>query len=200
VGGSDDSDVDRTTDVVTDGHHGLLLDNAEQFALELRAELTDFIEEEGSTVGGADETERIAAGTGESAFYVAEEFAFEQRITQGGTIDGNEGFVGPERVIVDVSGEHFLTRTGFTQNHDGRLAERDALGDALQVNHNARFADQFTRGGERFKSDIHTSSSCHNVTPVKISIPSTGSESTAPYQNGNISFGISKKNFGDNGM
>ncbi len=67
------------------------------------------------------------AGAGEGAVLVSEERALHQTFGQRAAIDGDEGFVGPVRAIVDGLGEEFLAGAAFADEDYGGLGFGRAL-------------------------------------------------------------------------
>ena len=118
VGGGNHADVHRTGPEITDGNDALFLKNAQELGLKMEAEFTDFVEEEGPTIGGANEAKRIAGSASEGSLYVAEQLALEQRVAEGGAIDRDKGLLGARRIAVDESREHFLAAARLSQDHD----------------------------------------------------------------------------------
>ena len=55
---------------------------------------------------------------GETAFLMSEQFAFQEVFRDGGTIDGQEGLLAAWAVLIDGSGNEFLTRAAFPRYQD----------------------------------------------------------------------------------
>ncbi len=93
IGSGDDADIGLDIANTAEAPDDLVIEDAEELGLEKRGQLANFIEEEGAAVGDFKETAFEAAGIGEGAFFVAEEFGLHEGFRDGGPIDGDEGLV-----------------------------------------------------------------------------------------------------------
>src|ERR1041385_6585364 len=82
--------VDLDLIVAANRTHFFFLQRAEQLGLHLERQFADFVEKDGARVRRLEESLLGFDGSGESAFLVAEEFAFDQRRHQGAAIDSDE--------------------------------------------------------------------------------------------------------------
>ena len=89
--------------VGTDADDLLVLQDREQLDLQGQGQVADLVEEQGAPGGDFKAAGAVAAGVGEGAFDVAEEFALEQGFAQGTHIDGDENLVGARRAAVDLA-------------------------------------------------------------------------------------------------
>ena len=71
----------------------------------------------------------IGHGTGEAAFRMAEELAFEELRGDGRHVDGDEGFAGPWTEPVDGAGEQFFPGPRFAEHKD----RQRRLGPFLEI-------------------------------------------------------------------
>ena len=71
----------------------------------------------------------IGHGTGEAAFRMAEEFAFEKLRRDGRHVDGDEGLAGPWTEPVDGAGEQFFPCSRFAEHKD----RQRRLGPFLEI-------------------------------------------------------------------
>src|SRR4029077_8134254 len=108
VGGGDDADVDGEGAGLAERGDFTRLEESQQLRLEVEAEFSDFVEEEGAFTGGADQAELVAVGAGEGAAAVAEELAFQQIARDGGAIEGDEGLGGAVGEFMNGAGENLL--------------------------------------------------------------------------------------------
>jgi hypothetical protein len=74
--GGDDPNIDFAWAVFTDDVHLIFLHHSQNLFLELRLEIADFVEENGSSVGGFEFAALAGGGAGESSLAVSEEFRF----------------------------------------------------------------------------------------------------------------------------
>ena len=87
VGGGEDAGVDADFGVGADALEAAILGDAQEFGLEGRGQLGDFIQENGAAVGHLEAANALGDGAGEGALFVAEEFAFQQVLGNGGAIE-----------------------------------------------------------------------------------------------------------------
>lgn len=66
---------------------------------------------------------------------MAEEFAFEQILGDGGAIHFNEGFVMARAVVVEEAGEEFLAGTSLTENKNATTGTGDLAALFQQLDH-----------------------------------------------------------------
>jgi hypothetical protein len=108
VRGADDAHIDRDLLTPADALDGALLQEAQQLGLQRKRQVADFVEHQGAAAGGLDLAERLLGGTGEGAFLVAEQLAFEQVLGNGGAIDGHELARLARRCLVQAARQHSL--------------------------------------------------------------------------------------------
>src|SRR5262249_42679812 len=78
VGRGNHAHVDTTVGRVTDASDGSLLQHAQQARLQLRLELADLVQEQGSLVGALECAHAITGRAGERAADVAEQLALDE--------------------------------------------------------------------------------------------------------------------------
>ena len=87
VGGGDDADIHLDGAVAADAFELALLEDAQQLGLDLRRNLADFVQQDGPAVGQFEAAFAFGQRAGERALFVAEEFAFDEVLRDGGAID-----------------------------------------------------------------------------------------------------------------
>ena len=78
---------------------------------------------------------------GERAFFVAEQFAFEQRFGNRGAVDADVIRLAPPAQMVQRAGDEFLAGAALAENQNARVGLRDGLDQFPQFPHPRRFAD-----------------------------------------------------------
>ncbi len=101
VGGEDDADIDCDGFVGADGFELSFLEDAEEFELHGGGGGVDFVEEEGSAVGGEELALFVCVGSGEGTFDMPEEFGFEECFGDGAAGEFDVGFVCSWGCLVD---------------------------------------------------------------------------------------------------
>ncbi len=135
VGGRDQADIDLDRLRAADAIDLAFLNRAQQFRLEARMHLADFVEQQGAAMRFLEFADAAGDGAGERAFLVAEQFAFEQIFRDRGAIDRDERCLGALALAVDVAREHFLTRAALAGDEDRSLGGRDLLGETHDALH-----------------------------------------------------------------
>ena len=87
VGGGDDADVNFNLAVAAETVERLTVEYAQQLDLSLQLQLADFVKEKCALVGKFKETGLGGIGAAEGAFFVSEEFAFDEVLGKGCAID-----------------------------------------------------------------------------------------------------------------
>ena len=109
VCGADDPDIGAESLVAAHAGELAFLKDPEDFALDLKGHLSDFVEEEGALVALFKAADTLAGSTGERTLLVAEEFTFEEIVGNGRTIDGEEIFIAAGAEIMDGAGNEFFS-------------------------------------------------------------------------------------------
>ncbi len=110
----DHPEVDRHRLRPSDGDDGALFQDAKQLALERFAHVADLVEQDGSALGGTEESERGVGGAGEGPGLVAEKLALQQGFVDSGAVDADEGATGSLRLSVNRAGDQLFARPGLT--------------------------------------------------------------------------------------
>src|SRR5260370_32791884 len=90
IGCSDDPHIREPRPVLAHALVTLLLQDAEQFALQFQGDFSDFIEENRPSVGRLETSGAVFDGPRKSTARVAEEFAFIQLFRDGAAIDPDQ--------------------------------------------------------------------------------------------------------------
>lgn len=96
VGSRNNANVDLDIFVAPQAVERLFVQHPKEFDLVVEPQFPDLVEEEGSAVCGFEFAGTGLTGAGESAFFVTEEFAFDQVFRHRPAVDGDKGAVGPD--------------------------------------------------------------------------------------------------------
>jgi hypothetical protein len=88
--------------------------------------LGDLVEEERSAAGLFDEPGAVPIGAGVGTAYAPQELGLQQRLGQGGAVEGDEGAGVPSAVPVDRLGDEFLSGSTLALHQDVGVRVRDA--------------------------------------------------------------------------
>ena len=89
VGGGDEADVDAQFLRAADARERAVLQKPQQLGLKRLAHVGDFVEKNRAAVGLLDAAGFLFDRAGERAFFVAEQFAFQQRLGNGRAVDAD---------------------------------------------------------------------------------------------------------------
>src|SRR5262249_26338853 len=129
-----DPHVDPARPAVADRHDLALLEDAEELRLHRRRHLADLVEEDRALLGGLEESPPVLRRAGKGPAAMAEELTLEERLLEGGTVDGEEGSVGARALAVDRAGDELFPgpRLTLDEHRDrgggGALHETEDLG------------------------------------------------------------------------
>ena len=84
---------------------------------------------------------RCGGRAGEGAFFVAEQFAFQQVFRNGGAVDGEEGPAIALAVMIDGAGDEFLAGAAFAGDQGRGVAAGELADDFENVLHGLAAAD-----------------------------------------------------------
>src|SRR5213593_2758730 len=101
IGRSDDPHIREPRPVLAHALVTLLLQDAEQFALQFQRNLSDFIEENGPSFSRLETSGAVLDRPGKSTARVPKEFAFIQLFWDGGAIDADQRLVLAPAASVD---------------------------------------------------------------------------------------------------
>ena len=113
VGGAQDAAVRLHLALAADAEELLLLQDVEQFRLQVQVHLADLVEEDGAALRHLEAAVLAAVGAGERPLLEAEQLALEQLPRQGGAVDLDERLVRPSGRLVKSLGDQFLAGAAF---------------------------------------------------------------------------------------
>ena len=120
----------------------LLFQHAQQFGLQHQRNLADFVQEQRAFVGQFEDAALLRARVRESALFVAEQLAFQQRFRNRRAVDGDERLGLPQALVVQRLGDQVLAGAVFAFQQDGSgLAGRYAPHEIQHFAHARRFGD-----------------------------------------------------------
>src|SRR6266853_2772845 len=146
VGGRHNAHVHFDLLITAYGADFFLLEKAQEFGLHLERKLADLVEKNGSGVGRLQQALLGTKSTGESAFFVAEQFAFDEGWDERSAVYGNKGKVGHGAAEVKGAGDQFLAGSAFAGNQDGGARVFEAGNEAQDVLNAGGIADDTVDG------------------------------------------------------
>ena len=97
----------------------LLLDQAQDLGLQRQRQVADLVQEQRAVVGHLGLAHLAPARAGEGALLVAEQLVLEQRLGDGGAVDGHEGALGAVGELVQRAGQQLLAGAALAQQQHG---------------------------------------------------------------------------------
>ena len=98
----------RAVQLATDPGIATCLDNPQEAHLHFGRHLGDLIEKQRSALGTLETSAMRLCGSGERAFFVAEELGLDEIGGNGAAVDGDKGRAGVRTAVVNRTGDHFL--------------------------------------------------------------------------------------------
>ena len=151
MGGRDNAHVNRAEFGGTHGLDFAFLQGAQQLGLHIERHFADFVEEERAAVGRFEQPLLGLHGPGESAFDVSEEFRFDQRRNDRGTIDRNKGTFAARTGKMHGARDEFLAGAAFAEDQHGIIARADFFNHAVDAQHFFRDPDKIAKSEARME-------------------------------------------------
>ena len=148
VGGADHAHFHFLVFLGADAAELAVLQQLQQLGLQAQVELGDFVEKEGAAMGHFHAPRLRSVGAGEGAFFVSEEFAFQQRAGDRRTIDFDERTAPPRRKPVDHTGDDVFAGAAFALNQNRNVGAGDFVQAVAQRLHDLR-ATEYDRFGRK---------------------------------------------------
>ena len=117
----------------------------QQAGLQIELHVTDFIQEQGTTIGLLETPTAHGLCACESTTLVAKEFAFQQIFGNSCGVDGHKRAIGTLRMFVQSSGNQLFARTRLAGDHHGDIALAQATNGAKHILHGRCLAQHFRR-------------------------------------------------------
>src|SRR3974390_237661 len=142
VGGGEDAHVHGGFAFGSEPAQLAVFENAQELGLSSNRHLTDFVEQKGAAFGQFEAARAAFEGASEGAFFMAENFAFNESLRDGRAIDGDErpALAGAKRV--DGARNQFLAGAAVSRNQYGGGAGRNHFDETEDLLHDLRGADQ----------------------------------------------------------
>src|SRR5262249_47266948 len=114
----------------------------QQLCLQRHRELADLVEENRSVVRVLEQADFGVGCTSEGTPRVPEELAFEERLDNRRTVDGDELLIAPWPQPVERFCDEFLASTGLSGDEDGPRVRSKAAHGVEQLLHGGASADE----------------------------------------------------------
>ena len=150
MGGGDDAHVHLHGVVAADPVELPLGNHPQQADLAVGGHVADFVQKQGAAVGLFEAADPSAGSAGEGAFFVAEQFGFDQFIGDGGDVQGHEGLLGAGAVPVQRIGHQLLAGAGGTVDQHRDVGGGQPADGAKNLLHGRRLAENLLVRGGRF--------------------------------------------------
>jgi hypothetical protein len=119
-----------------------ILQHAQQLDLHVVRHVADLVEKQGAAVGFLEAPRALDMGAGEAAFFMAEQFGFDEVAGNGAAIDGDAGGPGARAGGVDGARDHFLAAAGRAGDDHGGIGGADLRDLGAHFAHHRAVADQ----------------------------------------------------------
>ncbi len=120
--GGDDAHVDLYRLIAANRFDFTLVEeDAQQLRLGGKRELSDFIEEQNTSVGGFEFSLMVGGSTREGPFLVTEQLALDEIFRDAAAIHSDHGSARPRTEVMDEFCEVFLTAAGFAEEQNVKI-------------------------------------------------------------------------------
>src|SRR5581483_4520345 len=123
----------------------LSVQHATPLEVKLRRDVADFVEKQASLVRQLEASDPAREGAGKRAFFVAEQFAFQESQRNRRAVDFDEGLVPPRAEIMERPREELFARAGLAGDKHGRVGGRNGLDLFQGALENAALADDLVK-------------------------------------------------------
>ena len=138
VGGADHAQVELDRLLAADPLDLVLLERAQDLALQVHRQITDLVEEERPAVGQLELAQLLLVGAGERAALVAEQLALDQVGRNRRQVHRHERTGLAIAAGVDVARQHFLAGAGLAADQHRHRLGRDLVAHLHHAAHPAR--------------------------------------------------------------
>ena len=138
VGGGEHTHVDCGFHFASQAAQLVIFEHTQQFCLRSHGHLANFVEQDRAAFGQLEAAGAPFQRSGEGAFFVAEDLAFDQRFGNGCAVDGDERPVAARTQLMNSAGDEFLASAAGSGNQHGRGAGRNQFDEAKNLLHLAR--------------------------------------------------------------
>ena len=141
VGRGDQAHIDLLRLHRTYAAYLAFLQHTQQSSLGFQRQFANFIEEQRTAIGGLHQAGAPGAGAGERAFFVAEQFGFDQRFGDGRAVHRDHRCLGPARQVVQGAGHQLFTGARLALDQHIGVGWGDFADLAVHVLHGLARAD-----------------------------------------------------------
>ena len=132
VGGCDHTHIDWHFTRSANGQDAALLQDPQQLDLHVHRQIADFVQKQGAAMGQLETTKAVGNSTGEGAFAVAKQLAFDQLTRDGPAVDGHKGATGAGTLGMQGLGHQLFTSPAFAGDQGCGGGSRQSLDELAQ--------------------------------------------------------------------
>ena len=146
VGGGDHANIHPDQSITTHALQLALLKHPEQFGLDVRGHLADFIQQNRATVRQLETPLALGHGPGESPLLMPEELALNEVFRDRRAVHLDERPVGSGTLAVNRPGHQLLAGAALPLNQHRRLGSSDLADEVAQTLHSRAATEQLGTG------------------------------------------------------
>ena len=125
----------------------MFLQGAEKLGLQVDGQVADFVQKQRALAGGFEQTLLGMLRSGERSLDVAEQFGFDQRGNQRGTVHRGKRLILPRPGKMNRARHQFLAGAALSQDQDRIVVLRDFLDQLVHALHAGRHAHESAKTG-----------------------------------------------------
>ena len=142
MGGGNQANVNETIADVPHASKLFLFQNLEQFGLNVRINVANFVEKHGAPMGDLEQPGLDVDRPGERSFLMAKQLGFEELSSQSSAVEVDERFLSARAILMKPRGENSLARPRFPLNQNRALTVRDFCGGLGQPLDSGAFSQE----------------------------------------------------------
>ena len=142
IGRGNDARPDADALIRTHRLDFMFLKSAQKLGLQVDGQVADFIQKKGSLASGLEQALLRMLRSRERALHVAEQFGFDQRRNQRGTVHGGKRLIVPRARKMNRARDKFLSGAAFPEDQDGVRMLGNFLDQLVHALHAGRHADR----------------------------------------------------------
>ena len=120
--------------------------------MRLERQFAHFIQQQCAAVRKFESSHLVRRGAREGAFFISEQLALEEIFRQRSAIQRDERTVGPGALVMDRTGDEFLSGSAFSREQDRDVALRHHVHQAVDALHGLAFADHLIEARPGFEA------------------------------------------------
>ena len=148
VCGRNDADIHIRFFGAADRAHLSFLQDSIELHLHGKAHIADLIEEKRAAMGRLEQALAVFVSAGESSLHVTEQFRLQESLWERAAVNGDEGSLGPNAVLVNGAGHQFFAGPALPGDENAARLRRNGLNHVEDSAHVRTLSDDVVEPGK----------------------------------------------------